>query len=148
MFVVDEFEKLFPKFNIKGEIDIPASKSIAQRAIIAAILAKGTSEFHNFTHCWDIDSAVAVAKQLSPKVYNDKGTLVVSGGYPLDHQETQISVFPTMLTSIPTLGNSSTIFVGESGLLSRLCIPVLAQYGESVTISGEGSLLDRHMFGC
>ena len=148
MFVVDELEKLLPKSQIKGEIDIPASKSIAQRAIIAAILAKGTSEFHNFTHCWDIDSAVAVAKQLSPKVYNDKGTLVVSGGYPLDHQETQISVFPTMLTSIPTLGNSATIFVGESGLLSRLCIPVLAQYGESVTITGEGSLMDRHMFGC
>ncbi len=148
MFVIDELENLFPEFCARGDVDIPASKSIAQRAIIAAILAKGTSEFHNFTHCWDIDSAVAVAKQLSPKVYNDKGTLVVSGGYTLSDQQTQISLFPTMLTSIPSIGNSATIFVGESGLLSRLCIPILAQYGESVTITGEGSLLDRHMFGC
>lgn len=148
MFVTDELEGLLQNFNIKGEVSVPASKSIAQRAIIAAVLAKGTSEFHNFTHCWDIDSAVAVAKQLSPKVYNDKGTLVVSGGYPLNHEENQISIFPTMLTSIPSIGSSATIFVGESGLLSRLCIPVLAQYGESVTITGEGSLLDRRMYGC
>ncbi len=149
MFTVDEFLDLPKMEKVAGETDTPASKSIAQRAIIAAMLAKGTSEFHNYTQCRDNDSAVAVAKSFATNVYMDKGTLVVKGGYPHEKKQEAADPFSNLTAmSFHSLGESKTVFVGESGLLSRLCIPVVAQFGDTVTITGEGSILDRHMYGC
>ncbi len=131
--------------KIRGEVSVPASKSIAQRAIIAAVMAKGNSEFHHFTRCRDTDSAVAIAKQLAG-AYMDGDTLVVKGsGFPLEKKKGQnpLSAFAAM-----SFADDITLFVGESGLLSRLCIPIAAQSGGRVTITGEGSLLGRHMYGC
>ncbi len=149
MFTVDEFLDLPRIAKVDGEAEVPASKSIAQRAIIAAMLAKGTSEFQNYTQCRDNDSAVAVAKEFATNVYMDKGTLVIKGGYPHEKKQEEADPFSNLTAmSFNNLGGSKTVFVGESGLLSRLCIPVVAQFGETVTITGEGSILDRHMYGC
>ncbi len=149
MFTVEEYLDLKQMEKVAGEAEAPASKSIAQRAIIAAMLSKGTSEFHNFTHCRDNDSAVAVAKEFATNVYMDKGTLVIKGGFSPDKKPEETNPFSNFTAmSFQSLGGSKTVFVGESGLLSRLCIPVVAQFGETVTITGEGSILDRHMYGC
>ena len=147
MFTMDEVENFHDRSVVSGTVSMPASKSVAQRAIIAAMLAKGESEFHNCTRCRDIDSAIGVAKQFASEAYIDKGgDLIIRGGFPPDKKKND-SPFSS-LVSMSMQSGGRTAFVGESGLLSRLCIPVVAQFGESVTVTGEGSLMDRHMYGC
>ena len=147
MFTVEEVESFQDRTAVSGTVDMPASKSVAQRAIIAAMLAKGESEFHNCTRCRDIDSAIGVAKQFAQEAYVDKGgDLIIRGGFPPEKKKND-SPFSSLI-SMSMQSGGRTAFVGESGLLSRLCIPVVAQFGESVTVTGEGSLMDRHMYGC
>lgn len=149
MFTVDEIAAQDAYRRVEGTVSMPASKSIAQRAIIAAMLAKGESEFHNCTRCRDIDSAIGVAKQFAAEAYMDKGdNLVIRGGFPPEKKKDDSPLLGLVSMSIQNIQGVRTAFVGESGLLSRLCIPVVAQFGESVTVTGEGSLLDRHMYGC
>ena len=147
MFTMEEVENFQDKTVVSGTVAMPASKSVAQRAIIAAMLARGESEFHNCTRCRDIDSAIGVAKQFAQEAYVDKGgDLIIRGGFPPEKKKSE-SPFSNLI-SMSMQSGGRTAFVGESGLLSRLCIPVMAQLGESVTVTGEGSLMDRHMYGC
>ena len=147
MFTMEEAENFHDQTTVSGTVAMPASKSVAQRAIIAAMLAKGESEFHNCTRCRDIDSAIGVARQFAQEAYVDKGgDLIIRGGFPPDKKKNE-SHFSSLI-SMSMQSGGRTAFVGESGLLSRLCIPVMAQLGESVTVTGEGSLMDRHMYGC
>lgn len=147
MFTIEEIENFSDAASVSGTVDMPASKSVAQRAIIAAMLAKGESEFHNCTRCRDIDSAIGVARQFASEAYIDKGgDLIIRGGFPPEKKKSD-SPFSS-LVSMSMQSGGRTAFVGESGLLSRLCIPVMAQLGEPVTVTGEGSLMDRHMYGC
>ena len=140
------------RYRVEGDVEIPCSKSVTQRAIVAAALAKGSSELRNFSHCRDIDAAVGVAKALSARVFTEGGTLnVESQGYPFEKKAVEPLPFPNMIIDRSlnmTLGEAKDLFVGESGLLSRLCIPIAAQLGMPTTVSGEGSLLERHMYGC
>ncbi|MBR5660950.1 MAG: type I 3-dehydroquinate dehydratase [Bacteroidales bacterium] len=98
-------------------LQMPASKSFAQRAIIAAAIAKSQTEFDGYTPCDDSEAALKVARQISAG-----GTL-------------------------------SQIHVGESGLLTRLMIPVLAalqgtgDIAKVIEITGEGTLLNRPLKG-
>lgn len=149
MFTMDEVENFHEQAVVSGTVAMPASKSVAQRAIIAAMLAKGESEFHNCTRCRDIDSAIGVAKQFASETYFDKGgDLIIRGGFPPEKKKNDSPFSDLISMSIQNIQGNRTAFVGESGLLSRLCIPVMAQLGESVTVTGEGSLMDRHMYGC
>lgn len=111
-------------------LQMPASKSFAQRAIIAAALAdchserspepvEGRSEeFHldGYTPCEDSEAAKAVA-------------VILSDAKNLPGQ----------------------IHVGESGLLTRLMIPIVAalqsEKSKVVNITGEGTLLNRPLKG-
>lgn len=148
MFPVKELiEILDRRSEVSGEVKLPASKSIAQRAIVASILAKGESEFHNFSHCHDIDSAVAIARQLTSGVHVKGDTLYVSGGDIFKRDRVENSQID-LLAPLPLMGGDTTVFVGESGLLSRLCMPIVCLIEEPVTVTGEGSLMERKMYGC
>lgn len=104
---------------------VPASKSFAQRAIIAAALAKGTSRLRGYTPCRDSEAAIKVAELLGAGVRRDGDTLLVTG-------------------TGPTSLNLEKIHTGESGLLTRLMIPLSAVLGGGRTeIEGEGTLLGR-----
>lgn len=144
---IDKVREQFSHPKVEGTVSIPTSKSVAQRAIIAAILAKGESRFHNFTRCGDIDAALVVARQLKAK-YTMEGDLLSIRGTVLSKEKNKTPFQTTDFNSAIFLQDQISIFVGESGLLSRLCIPLAAQLGESVTITGEGSLLGREMCGC
>jgi 3-dehydroquinate dehydratase len=48
-------------------LDMPASKSFAQRAIVAAALADGTSHLGGYSPCGDNESALAAANALAPR---------------------------------------------------------------------------------
>ena len=112
----------------RNDFTTPASKSFAQRAIIAAALAEGKSHLRGYTPCEDSESAIAVAKQLGAKVSRRGTTLTISGIGPV--AEGQLSL--------------ESLSVGESGLLTRLSIPLLAAInGSDVRIEGRGTLPGR-----
>ena len=117
---------------IGGEgLDMPASKSFAQRAIVAAALADGTSHLGGYSPCGDNESALAAAKRLGAKV-------VVKGS---DLEITGISAFEKCLTI-------NEISVGESGFLTRMLIPVLSAIADGpVRVTGEKTLLNRPLSG-
>lgn len=112
----------------KKDFHAPCSKSFAQRAIIAAALADGTSRLSNFGICQDTLNAVDAAKALGAKVTRRGSTLKIEG----------ISANKDNKLSINKLN------VGESGLLARLTIPILAALDSiSPVIEGKGTLLQR-----
>ena len=126
-------EAVYGGFRFIGAegLDMPASKSFAQRAIVAAALADGTSHLGGYSPCGDNESALAAAKRLGAKV-------IVKGS---DLEITGISAFEKCLTI-------NEISVGESGFLTRMLIPVLSAIADGpVRVTGEKTLLNRPLSG-
>lgn len=108
---------------------MPASKSFAQRAILAAALAEGTSHLYGYTPCEDSEAALQAARSLGADVQEDGGTLVIEGIGPITED----------------LG-LQLLNAGESGLLARLCIPLLSAInGVPFALEGYGTLTSRPM---
>ena len=126
-------EKLYGGFKfVKAEnLPMPSSKSFAQRAIVAAALAGGVSHLSGYSECGDNQSAINVAKALGAKVTVNGSTLEIEG--------------------IGASGGSLNIkelHTGESGLLTRLMVPLLAVLSSSqVRVTGEKTLLGRPLTG-
>ena len=117
----------------RRSIYIPCSKSHAQRAIIAAIYSRGKSVLENFQPCNDSAAALEVARQLGCRV---------------EESNMQVTIESPGEEAIKnSLGERVTLHPGESGLLTRLLIPMACYfaYGQkrTVEISAEGSLLTR-----
>lgn len=111
------------------ELNIPCSKSIAQRAILAAALSNNTTTLYNYSPCNDITGAIKVIEELGCKVESFANKIVISNG------------------GIERLKEISTINVGESGLLTRLltALSLVIKKGETFTIDGCGSLKNRDL---
>ena len=108
-------------------IPMPAAKSFAQRAILCAALAEGTSHLSGYTPCGDSEAAIGVAEALGATVRRDGDTLTITG----------IGAKPGCL-------HADAFHTGESGLLTRLLIPVLAVLSDApVKVTGEKTLLGR-----
>lgn len=121
-------------------IKAPASKSHAQRAIIASCLAKGVSNLYGYTPCNDTDKALDLAKKFGVQVkYKSKrGHLSIkSPGSNAISLEFAKSKSPL------------TFNAGESGLLSKLIIPISGHLSASrkITITGKGTLMKREYKG-
>ena len=111
-------------------LNMPSSKSFAQRAIIAAALADGTSHLRGYSPCADSEAAIAVARALGAEVTEGE-VLTIKGIGPIDKPL-----------------NISELHCGESGLLTRLMIPIMAQVGPGqVLITGEKTLVNRPLSG-
>lgn len=118
-------------FKLKGEIDLPASKSFVQRAILLAALAEGTTKLYGVTCCDDVAAAVGVARSLYADVVWEGTTLTIEG-----HQQVRRDGLRV---------RDNVFFVGESGLLARLCIPLAGLSRDPVRIAGEKTLLRRKL---
>ena len=115
-----------------GTPEVPCSKSFAQRAIIAAALASGVSHLRGYTPCGDNEAAIRVAENLGAKVERNGGELTITG----------------IAAGLEALKGVQTLHVGESGLLTRMMIPVMAQLCPSqVEFTGEKTLLERPLTG-
>ena len=118
-------DKLIIPGEVSGEVDPPSSKSYAQRAIAAALLAEGTSVLSGIEMCDDTAAALRVVQALGAKVENTApGTYTIIGG--LDPR-------------------SNTLDIGESGLSTRLFTPIASLCGTPVTITGHSTILKRPM---
>ena len=110
---------------------MPVSKSFAQRAIIAAALAEGTSRLHGYTPCGDNEAALQVARNLGAEVEVNGTEVTIKG----------------ISASLGSM-DMTELHVGESGLLTRMMIPVMAQLcAGPVTFTGEKTLLNRPLTG-
>lgn len=118
-------------FLLEGEAEIPASKSFAQRAILLAALAQGTTKLYGVTLCEDVAAAMDVASALYADVQLDGTTLTIVG-----HQDIHRD-------GLRVLGHE--LFVGESALLARLCIPLAGLARKPILITGDKTLLQRRL---
>ncbi|MBR5856633.1 MAG: type I 3-dehydroquinate dehydratase [Bacteroidales bacterium] len=160
-YTIVQMEELLAKGDLaldysfsKSFTSIPCSKSVAQRAILAAAFAKGTTRLSNYEPCNDITGALRVIEQFGCKVKEvEEGTIeIVSGGVA--------AIKENFVKSLKTGGDSSRfeIYTGESGLLTRLLIPFAGYLTDSacreseisggdvtINIAGSGSILGRNM---
>ncbi len=109
---------------LEGSVTVPGSKSIMQRALAAALLAKGTSIIHQPASSEDCLNIGAVIEQLGAKTELVDGALHVHGGM------NPVQDF---------------VHMGESGLGTRMFTPIIALLSTPMTIVGEGSLMTRPM---
>lgn len=117
--------KLITATDIQGVIEAPASKSITQRAIIAAMLAKGETTLNHLTLCDDTEAALNIAKSVGCHIEQDQMS------YHIKSAGAGRLTFP------------KDIFCGESGLLTRIMIPVSMLDRSPKRITGCGTLLVR-----
>lgn len=111
--------------ELSGEVTPPCSKSYAQRALAASLLAEGETTLRNLDLCDDTLSALRSIVILGAEIERiDEHTIKVRGGLA---------------------PRSNTLNVGESGLATRLFTPITALHNEPILINGEGTLLYRPM---
>lgn len=145
----DEMSKViygdFP-FISSGLDVMPSSKSFAQRAIVAAALAEGTSHLHGYTPCGDNESALQVARSLGAQVEVDGSDVTITGiAASFDCIQTLTGMDGKPFEDYE--GNP-ILDVGESGLLARLMIPIMALLCPIDTgFAAKGTLLYRHLTG-
>ena len=145
----DEMMKeVYGDFSFIGKQDLepfvmPVSKSFAQRAIIAAALAEGTSHLHGYTPCGDNESALQVARSMGADVVVEGADVTITG---------IAASFDCIKTlegpdGKPYEGNP-VMDVGESGLLARMMIPIMAQLCPlDAGFTARGTLLHRNLTG-
>lgn len=116
-------KEIFPS-KVSGILKAPASKSIAQRAIAIAALAKGKSVLHYTGNSDDVLAAKQVAISLGATLKGNNEKLIVEGKlqYP-----------------------SEPLNCGESGLGFRMFSGIAGIFDQPVQVTGSGSLVTRPM---
>lgn len=110
--------------KLRGQVEIPSSKSYAHRLLIAAALSDTPTEVRMNALNNDIIATADCLRALGAKI---------------DRTENGLMVHP--------IGNVSdgthTLFCGESGSTLRFMIPVAAALGAACTFTGAGRLPER-----
>lgn len=117
-------ERYLEPSEIKGSINAPASKSMTQRAIAAALLTDGQTIIHNPSYCDDSLAAMSIAVGLGARVEPKVSELKIVGSVTL---------------------KESKLNCGESGLAIRMFSPIVALYPSEITLVGANSLKKRPM---
>lgn len=110
--------------KVAGEITAPPSKSSMQRAVAAALLARGRSVIVKPSFCDDSVAAMSMARSLGAVIRVEKEFIEIEGG-----------LSPT----------ERMINCGESGLGIRMFSAIAASSDRNITIEGTGSLRKRPM---
>ena len=108
---------------LKGDINIPASKSCAHRAIICAALADGVSVLSGITMSNDIQATLNAMSALGAE-FDVNGEIITVKG-------------------IGNIPDSAVIDCNESGSTLRFIIPVAAALGINSEFLGKGRLPQR-----
>ncbi len=117
--------------RISGRIDAPPSKSMMQRAVIAAALADGETLITNPSFCEDALAAMRVVEALGAKVKREEGGVRIAGRGGPDGKGRLLET------------GGGVLDCGESGTLMRMISAVAALYDREFTITGLGSLMKR-----
>lgn len=109
--------------HVNGSVAAPPSKSLTQRAVVAGLLAGGTTVIRHPSFCNDSIAAMKMAEALGARISTDDRIITV--------QADLRPVYPV------------TLHCGESGLALRMFAPVASLINPYVTVNGEGSLAGR-----
>ena len=129
----------------KKNIQIISSKSIAQRAVAAALLADGKSIIENFADCNDAAAALRIVQALGAKITIENGILHIEGGLKtsntaLDAEESALAL--RMFAPIAALTEKNTVFTGKGSLLKRPVDVIVSalQQGNVKCVANNGTL--------
>lgn len=129
---VERATGLRPGGAIRGTLRVPGSKSIAQRALLAASLASGRTAIAGLPRGSDVDAALRLIEDAGAQVERPFPAVVaVHGRPPGPHRG---------------LSPAGPVSARESGTLARLATAVLAlgaEPGKRHEIRAEGTLLRR-----
>lgn len=119
----------------RGAVRIPASKSIAHRALIAAALTPGRTVIHDLPDNRDVSATLDCLRHLGAEIEVSGCTARISGG--------TIDAGAELCDS--TVGGTDplTLDCGESGTTLRLLIPVALIGTRPVRFVGAGRLFAR-----
>lgn len=125
--MIKTVEKL--KKGLKGEITIPADKSVSHRAVMFSAISNGEGTIKNFSSGADCHSTLNIFKQLGADIkFKDEKTLFVKSNGILNPSKTDIR-----------------LDAGNSGTTTRLISGILARQNFNSTIIGDASLSKRPM---
>lgn len=116
-------DKTVRRGRVTGCVTPPSSKSYAQRAIAAALLARGTTTLRGVELCDDTEAALDVIQTLGATVEKtDEHTYKITGGLA---------------------PRANLLNIGESGLSTRLFTPIASLCDTPITLTGHGSIMRR-----
>lgn len=115
--------KIIPS-KLKGEVNIPSSKSMTHRVLISAALAEGTSVITNVTFSKDIYATIDALKSAGAEINVSGSSITVKG----------------ISGKVP---ENADIDCCESGSTLRFMIPVTAALGITAVYRGQGRLPER-----
>lgn len=110
--------------GLNGSIDIPPSKSLCHRAIIASGLSDGISNIKNVMFSDDILATCGAMESLGTDIWRQKNSLRVKGNNFLNSIKNEIDCL-------------------ESGSTLRFTVPLALLTAENITFKGRGRLKDR-----
>ena len=108
---------------LKGVVDVPSSKSLCHRAIIAASLACGVSKISNITFSKDIEATIMAMSACGAKMEREGNTLIITGS---DVRRVY-----------------DVIDCNESGSTIRFMIPIALVCDAPITFTGKNNLVNR-----
>ena len=118
--------KIYPS-ELKGEVKIPPSKSMAHRAIICAALSEGLCIIENIDYSDDIIATIDAMNSLGAKIVKHKDYIEVIGAYGSDEKAKETRV----------------IDCNESGSTLRFLVPISLLFKGSSNFIGRGNLGKR-----
>jgi len=117
-------KKLVKPSAVKGVVQAPASKSVAQRAIALACLANGPSIIYNTGNSNDCLAAIDICKKLGTQITGNGSMLTINGRL---------------------VNPKEALHCGESGLSIRMFSAIASILDTPVTLTGSGTLAERPM---
>ena len=132
--------------KLVGRVCPPASKSLAHRAIIGALLAKDKSNISNVYYCNDIEATINAAKAFGSRIYQRKSSIFINSTVAFLNNDIEIdadesaSTLRFLIPIAAALGINCR-FIGKEGLSRRPIAPILyCLKDRGVTISGYQGL--------
>ncbi|MGM0445004.1 MAG: 3-phosphoshikimate 1-carboxyvinyltransferase [Bacillota bacterium] len=114
--------------SLKGNIYLPADKSISHRSIIFASIGNGISRINNLLEAKDTKNTLDAFKNMGVDIKKDNNSYIVEG------------------KGINGLKSSQdTIYCGNSGTTMRLLSGLISGAGIDITLDGDKSLRKRPM---
>lgn len=112
--------------NVLGDVDIPASKSYANRALVVSAIAEYTSKINNIPHCDDVKYMLSSLENLGIEIakYNNDIKIVGNSG-----------IFNNI--------KNSELFCGIAGTTSRFLVALASLCNCDIKVIGEGRILER-----
>lgn len=136
-----------PLNKIDVSIEVPGSKSLTQRALIAAALAEGTSRLIGPLESEDTQYSSSALMQMGVEIAKDKVWTIKGNGGTIAPSEKPIylgnnGTATRFLTSVVSLGNSSFTIDGDKRMYERPIDPLMTAlqgWGvDIVSIHGSG----------